>query len=172
MKSYLLIFSFLLIANSSFGQDILKGSKINWQDLEAAIDQNPNKKNFFVFIYADWCDYCQKTAKTTLQDPEFIDLVNNQFIPVNLNANSYETIHILNTDFIYDEESGYHGLPIVLLEGNMELPGFVFMTPEFTMISKFTGVQDDLKSLNRYLNYIGTNSYKQKTWDDYQSSLN
>lgn len=171
MKSTILFILLLCTLNFGFSQDILKGSKIDWQDLEESMKNNPYNKNYLVFIYADWCEYCQKTTKTTLSDYDFIQSANNNFIPVKLNANSFEPIHILNTDFTYDEASGYHGLPIVLLEGKMEFPSYVFLTPEFTMISKISGYQENTKLLTRYMDYISSNSYKTVTWEKYKSTF-
>ena len=169
MKSFFIATVLFFIASFSYSQDLLKGSKIQWQNLEKAMKSNPEQKNFLVFIYADWCEYCQKTSQTTLLNDSFIHSANNDFIPIKLNANSFETIHILDTDFTYDEESGYHSLPIVLLEGNMEFPSYVFLTPEFTMISKISGHQDDTASLTKYMNYISSNAYLSETWSTYQS---
>ena len=175
MKTYLfpLLLAFFVLTNSLvLGQTILTDTAINWQDVEERINENTQEKNFFVFIYADWCDYCKNTVQTTLQDDELIKQINNDFIPVALNANAKDTIHLLNTDFVFDEDSGYHGLPIVLLEGNMTLPSYVFMTPEFTMISKISGHQNDTERLKHYLHYVSSNNYKQQSWEDYINQVN
>ena len=170
MKHGIILVLLLIFSTLSFSQDILKGSEIQWQDLEEKMKNNPQQKNFLVFIYADWCEYCQQTAQTTLKNKNFIHAANNDFIPVKMNANSYETIHILDTDFTFDEESGYHGLPIVLLDGNMEFPSYVFLTPEFRMIETINGHQNDANALTLYMDYISSEAYKTVTWKNYQSN--
>lgn len=167
IKNIFIACCMLLLTTSAHAQDLLENVNIEWQDLEESLKDNPEQKNLFIFIYADWCEYCKKTVETTLSNEEFANCINEQFIPIKLNANSYETIHILDTDFEYDEESGYHGLPIVLLGGTMKFPTMMFMTPDFGEISKISGHQSDLEGLIKYIDYIGTNKYKEISWADY-----
>lgn len=169
---YLLFLSFsLFVTYSAFTQDLLENSKINWQNIEETINNNAEQKNFFAFIYSQSCPHCIKTIEKTLENKQLIHAINNQFIPIKLDANSFETIQILNTDFTYDEKSGFHGLPIVLLEGKMALPSFVFLNSKFEVISKISGFQENVEQLTDFFNYIGQNKHSEMSWGDYYNSL-
>lgn len=169
-KLFLLSFVLLLTFNLS-AQDILSNSDIKWQNIEQKINDNPKQKNFFAFIYSQDCPHCIKTVEETLKNKQLVQAINNQFIPIKLDAHSFETIHILNTDFTYDQKSGFHGLPIVLLEGNMALPSFVFLNSKFEVISKISGFQENVEQLTDFFNYIGQNKHSEMSWGDYYNSI-
>jgi len=44
------------------------------------------KKQIFLHFYADWCMFCKKMQQTTFQDPEVIDSLNQDYIPIRINT--------------------------------------------------------------------------------------
>ena len=44
------------------------------------------KKQIFLHFYADWCMYCKKMQQTTFKDPEVIDTLNQDYIPIRINT--------------------------------------------------------------------------------------
>lgn len=171
MKQLFLLTYFIFLSFLGLSQDILIDSEINWKNIEKKIKNNPEKKNFFAFIYSQSCPHCIKTVENTLKNEQLVKAINEQFIPIKLDVHSFETIHILNTDFTYDEQSGFHGLPIVLLEGKMALPSFVFLNPKFEVISKISGFQENVEQLTDFFNYIGQNKHSEMSWGDYFNSI-
>ena len=61
--------------------------QIHWQTYDAGIKmiKEQNKKGFLHF-YTDWCTYCKLMNKETFNDPKIIDYLNNNFVPIRVNA--------------------------------------------------------------------------------------
>ena len=69
-------------------------SGVKWQDdLRAAhkIAMEQNKPMLVVFG-ADWCGYCKKLERETLAHPQLAQFVNDEFIPVHLDADKEERV--------------------------------------------------------------------------------
>jgi len=67
------------------------------------------KKQIFLHFYADWCVYCKKMEKTTFKDPEVVNALNQDYIPIRVNtdlepgtAALYNVGPIPDTWFIFD----------------------------------------------------------------------
>jgi thioredoxin-related protein len=63
--------------------------------------QNVQNKNAVVFIYTDWCKYCQTMKNTTFKNDSIIKLLNNKFYFINLNAEEKQNITFNNYTFKY-----------------------------------------------------------------------
>lgn len=169
MKLLILGF-FLFIQTITVAQPDFSNSDIKWMTIEEALANNPENKNLFLFIYEDSCEYCEKTIENTFADKKYAATINKYFQPVLLNALSFETITVKDMNFEFDEGNGFHSLPIVLLEGKLSFPSFVFMNQNFEMISKYSGYQPDTALMIKHLKYIGSNSHETMTWNEYNTS--
>ena len=49
-------------------------------------------QNILLFFYKPNCEYCDKMKKETISDPEVINLINSNFLPVRINGYSKDTI--------------------------------------------------------------------------------
>ena len=61
---------------------------LNWQsDIFAAhkVSVQQGKPMLLVFG-ADWCFYCKKLEKTTLAEPEMVQYINQNFVPVHIDV--------------------------------------------------------------------------------------
>lgn len=90
---------------------------IHWQtDLQTAhrLSQQTNKPMLFVFG-ADWCVWCKKLEKTTLTDRELVAYINENFVPIHIDADrDPRVVKILEAE----------GLPCaVVLSPNADLLG-------------------------------------------------
>lgn len=67
--------------------------QVQWKSFDTAI-QLAQKDSQFVFVdlYADWCLPCRIMEKTTFKDSTVIQLLNEHFHPVKLNAESEDII--------------------------------------------------------------------------------
>ncbi|MBD3840881.1 MAG: thioredoxin family protein [Campylobacterales bacterium] len=76
---------FLVILSTLFV--LLEASNLKHaQSYKQAIDQGvKEKKNVILFVYSSYCPWCKKMEKTTLQDPEVIKYVNDNYIFVAVN---------------------------------------------------------------------------------------
>lgn len=170
MKKILIVLSLCLIGTLQFSKSDI-ASEIQWVSYEDAVEmQKESPKKIFMFVYTDWCDFCNYTKETLLTYPPFVDAINDQFIPVKFNAEQTAKVDFNGHELGIQEESGYHYLPIILMEGKMEFPGFVFFNEELQVISKHGGVKEDVADFTTYVDYIGSDSYKKMKWTDYQSN--
>lgn len=162
-----IILAFVLFANLGHAQS---SAEIKWVDFEDAIAMQKEKPSkIFLFVYTDWCDYCKYTKETLLKHQPFIDAVNNDFIPVQFNAEQTKEVHFMGHDLGIQEDSGYHYLPIILMEGKMEFPGFLFINEQTQVVSKQNGVKDDVNDFTDYVRYIGSDAYLSTKWLDYNN---
>ncbi len=167
---FLILLSFVFTLQSSKPDESATANQIQWVDYEEAMQlQEDTGKKLFMFIYTDWCDFCNYTKQTLLEFPPFIDAINDQFIPVKFNAEQTEKVDFKGYELGIQEESGYHMLPIILLDGKMEFPSFIFFNEDMQIISRQGGVKEDVLDFTEYANYIGTDAYKTVKWADYEA---
>ncbi len=67
--------------------------EIHWQPYETGMKmiKDQNKKGFLHF-YTDWCTYCKIMNKQTFVDPKLIDYLNDNFIPIRVNAEKQKDV--------------------------------------------------------------------------------
>jgi thiol:disulfide interchange protein len=95
---------------------------IEWHNYQDGMQRGKfENKKVFLHFYADWCMYCKKMEQSTFKDPEVIDALNQDYIPVRVNTDLdpettrlYGVRPIPDTWFIYE-----NGEPM----GNR--PGFI-----------------------------------------------
>lgn len=61
--------------------------------------QRIESRNIFVFIHTDWCKYCQAMKYTTFKNDRIINLLNENFYFVDLNAEEKRNIDFNNYTF-------------------------------------------------------------------------
>lgn len=118
-KKYLIIFivwiCILLQAQTSFTQI----TTYQFEQIDSL--QRTKKKNILVFIHTDWCKYCQLMKNTTLKNEIIINLLNNKFYFIDLNAEEKRNIIFNQHTFKYKPtgtNTGTHDLADQL--GNFE----------------------------------------------------
>ena len=88
----LVVVLFLLFSFSSFSQGEVK-TEIQWLSTEKAEElAKKYDSDMLVFFFRNGCPECKKMKVETLQNPEIIKLINENFFPVTLNARTKETI--------------------------------------------------------------------------------
>ena len=110
IKNRIILFVILFIPSVLLSQESKKTS-INWLTLSnAEILAKKSGKNMLLFFYRENCDFCEKMKNQTLNDPEVINLINNNFFPVMLNGKSKKPI-IYNGIEYTNEKSEPEDLP-------------------------------------------------------------
>jgi uncharacterized protein YyaL (SSP411 family) len=69
----------------------LHASDVNWRkDADAALDESVREnKPLLVMVTAPWCSYCHKMLRQTFPDPRVAARINEQFVPIVLDADEY-----------------------------------------------------------------------------------
>ena len=88
----LVVVLFLLFSFSSFSQGEAK-TEIQWLSIEKAEElAQKYDSDMLVFFFRKGCPECKQMKAETLQNPEIIKLINENFFPVTLNARTKDTI--------------------------------------------------------------------------------
>ena len=91
MRQFLCV-SFLLLSISAFSQGETK-TEIQWLNIEKAEElAKKYDSDMLVFFFRNGCPECKQMKVETLQNPEIIKLINENFFPVTLNARTKDTI--------------------------------------------------------------------------------
>lgn len=79
----------LLAASTAFS------ASVRWRgyDEGIALGKQENKK-IFLYFWAEWCKYCEKMEKDTLNKPEIASYLNEKFIAVKVNSDSEQDVAI------------------------------------------------------------------------------
>ena len=78
--------------------------------------QNIAKRNVFVFIHTDWCEFCQAMKNSTFKNKEVIKNLNANFYFISLNAEEKRTIHFNSRKFIIKTNGDTKGIHELALE--------------------------------------------------------
>jgi len=127
-------------------------ARFDWYDYSDALTK-ARKDNKYVMIvfYTDWCKWCKKLKNETLTDPAVASYIKDNFVAVQINAESASTvIHEMRKMTMLElaEEYGVTNFPTVW-----------FLAPDGTRAKALNGYLPPEDFLT-YLQYINTGSYK------------
>ncbi|MDR1887277.1 MAG: DUF255 domain-containing protein [Prevotellaceae bacterium] len=144
----------------STGKGTVKWMKFD--DAVAASKKQPRK--IFVDIYADWCGWCKVLDRDTFSDGAVAKILNEQYYPVKLDAESMEMQTYDNRRMSSAE------LSAILATGKSGekygLPTMVVLNENAVTLTRIQGAQKpDLMA--PVLQFFGENHYLDKSWDAY-----
>ena len=149
----------LLLNSQSSSSASEPGSSLSWKSFDegAALASQTNKK-LLVDVYTDWCTWCKKMDSDVYTDKAVIDVLNESFILVKLNAESDKTVRyegksLSETEFA--RAVGVTGYPSTLFFESSGKP--ITLLPGFVTAPKFVPV----------LRYIGENHYQAVSFQEY-----
>jgi thioredoxin-related protein len=115
-----------------------------------------------VFVYTDWCGWCQRTFNTTFRDMAVLQFLGENFQAVKLNAESNLPV-----------EFGGRELPEGLLAsilGGSGFPTFVFLESDGTPVYRTSGYRPASGYLE-LLKFVADKAYQELTFEDYLLSM-
>ncbi len=147
---------------------------INWVSLDKAIALNKeNKKKIYICMYTDWCKWCHTFDSATLSNPEIVELINDNYNAVRLNAETVDTIHFNNNTYI--NKSPKMGNPNefanFLLDAKLNYPASVFLDEQLTRIGAPAYGYYKASDFKALLSYYSSDKYKTSTFAEYLKSL-
>lgn len=106
--------------------------------------QKTEERNTVVFIYTDWCKYCQQMKNTTFKNDSVINLLNKQFYFVTFNAETKEDITYNKHKFRYKpigNNTGIHELAEQLgtVNGKLNYPTLCILNKKNEIIFQYGG---------------------------------
>jgi thioredoxin-related protein len=148
--------------------------KINWMSLEQAISKTTKQpKKIFMDMYTDWCGWCKKMDQTTFADPVIVAYMNKHYYAVKFNAEGQDSV-VFNKQVYVQQKPGQkrspHNLAILLLNGKMSYPSYVFLNPDQSVITAVPGyyAPDQFEPL---LHFLTTDAWKTTKWPDFQKGF-
>lgn len=169
LHTYINLQDFINDFNTTFIDSLKpKSLDLKWEKMQFAIDNSVKlNKKVLVFFDTDWCPTCKIMNTNTFNDSEVIKIITDNFIPVEFNATSKDSIVYGNQTFINEnKEHPFHQFAVSVMQGQMKFPAICFFTPEHTMIQVVPGYFAK-ESLKPILLYFGKDYYKTVQWTEY-----
>jgi len=140
-KTILLIFFFGCLATNAQSKN--KDLQI-FTFPEAEKLQRQIQKPIVVFIYTDWCKICHGMKKQTFKNDGIINVLNDHFYFINLNAEDKNNITFLGKTFVYKPsgtKSGMHELAKELgsINGQISYPTTIILNSDFEIEVQVNG---------------------------------
>jgi len=152
------------IANVGFGQS----EEVKWHTLAEAIELSEKEpRKIFLDVMTVWCGWCKKMDREVFSQSTIVNLLNDQYYPVRLDAQQKEDIEFKGETFKYEMygQKGFNRFAVELLSGKMGFPSLVFLDEDFNLIQSLEGYHEASR-LALVLSYFGTqNSYKKLHWN-------
>lgn len=150
---------------------------IQWMTFEEAVQKaktDKNPKNIFIDFYTHWCGWCKVMDKQTFTDPNVIKYMNKYFYPVKFNAEQKEPVNFNGREytFVAEGRNGYHQLAAEIMQGKLSYPTFVFLTPDFKIITPISGFVKP-EEFEPIVNFLGQNLYQEPNggnWESYRTN--
>lgn len=152
------------------GDEKQEPAKVKWYSFLEAVELSKKldkKKKIFIDVYTDWCGPCKMLDRNTFSHPVIAKYLNENFIPVKLNAEMKDTIVYNNFTFLPSPGPRMaHQLAASLLSNKMQYPTIVFLDENFNMITPVAGYRAP-HEMEPLVKYIGSDIFRTKTYDNF-----
>jgi hypothetical protein len=148
-RSGLLFQAFLLLLLSAAPRTALADRVTWWEYAEGKEQAEESGKKLMIYFRTDWCGYCDRMEETTFEDEAVIRLMEEQFVPVKVDA---EAKRELAATF---QVRSY--------------PTIWFLTPEGEKILFLPGYAPAEPFL-QVLRFIHTDTYREKSFEEYMEA--
>jgi thioredoxin-related protein len=140
---------------------------LSWEEAMVKMEQEPRK--LLVNVYTQWCNWCRRMDKKTLEHPEIARYINAHFYAVKFDAEQKQELTYQGQVYKYSKSGtrGYHELAALLLRGRLSYPTFVFLDEEQEMIQSIVGYKTP-SQFETIATYFGEDQYMHTPWSSYQ----
>jgi len=166
MKRIIIALLFAGIATVGFSQGKIQPK---WQDFSTTINATGQDKISMIYVYNSPCELCITTEQTILADTAVVNLLTKKFISAKFDSGSKEDVVVKGQTYPYSsfsEESGVSIYAVILLDGKMGYPSFVFLNEEGEKIGIHFPVKDTEEFL-LILKYYSSGSYKEAPYEEW-----
>jgi thioredoxin-related protein len=141
-------------------------AQVKWMkfgDAVAASQKEPRK--IFVDIYADWCGWCKVLDRDTFSNAVIAKILNEQYYPVKLDAESKET-HTLPDGRKVSSAELAASLAASKPGEKYGLPTMVVLNEKAAILTRIQGAQKP-DFMTPALLFFSENHYLEKSWEAY-----
>lgn len=154
----------------TFSKDtVIKDDLVKWYSFPEAVElSKKSPRKIFFNITSMWNNSGKIMMKTTFNQPEVAKYLNEHYYPVNLVAESTDTIKVFDQVFINEKLApNYpHQVVITMLNKQLFYPSMLVMSEQFQMIDKIQGYLLP-KNLEPVLIFLSEDKYKTQKYDDF-----
>ena len=142
----------------------LKITHIAWRKYDQGLAEAKNNgKNIFVEFTTGWCGYCKKMHASTFMAPEVIEILNDKYVPISIDAESYDTLNI----------DGWitNGRAVAKEFGVKSYPTYWLLSSDQEKLAPVIGYKDKPR-LMEILDYLKDDLYKTVKFDEFMKQKN
>jgi thioredoxin-related protein len=146
-------------------------STVKWMKFEDAVTATKKEpRKIFIDIYADWCRWCKVLDQTTFADSTVARILNEQYYPVKLDAESKETQTLPDGGKVSSAELASM-LAAPKPGAKYGLPVMIILNERVSPLTKIQGAQRP-DFMTPALKFFGENHYLEKSWETYVKEYN
>lgn len=162
---------FLADFEKVFGPEAQKADTIrpywtNFEELEQK--QREEKKKVLLFLGADWNNSCKMMERIVFPDSTFRQLAEEYYYCLRLDVQSQDTLTFMTHHFgnAGPANNNLHQLAIALNDKVLKVPGMYIFDEDGKLMERLFYYLDRQRG-RMVLDYIGTDTYKNMSWNDY-----
>ncbi|HHJ50187.1 MAG TPA: DUF255 domain-containing protein [Phaeodactylibacter sp.] len=142
---------------------------IHWmslEEMEKALKKE--KRKVLIVLYTDWCGWCKRLERETLQNPEIAAYINEHYYAVRFNAEQRKEQIFKNKkyEFVQAGRRGYNQLAYELTRGKLSYPTCVFLDENEELIQSIPGYKS-AQDFRHIITFFGEDYYKKMSWDTF-----
>ncbi len=145
----------------------LEKTDVHWIDIteiEEALKKE--KRKVIVVLYTDWCGWCKRLERETLQNEQVAGYLNEKYYAVRFNAEQQQEVNFKGKTykFVKGGRRGYNELAYELTRGRLSYPTCVFLDENLELIQSIPGYKS-AEDFQDIITYFGDNYYREMPWD-------
>jgi thioredoxin-related protein len=157
------------LSHFAFDKSVAQASKkaqVKWMSFDDAVAASRKApRKIFVDIYADWCGWCKVLDRDTFSDDAVAKILNEQYYPVKLDAESND-VHTLPDGRKVSSPELAASLASSKPGERYGLPMMVVLNENASILTRIQGAQKP-DFMTPALLFFGENHYVDKTWETY-----